>query len=99
MFLVANIYIHTIHNKWILFFPFSGSFKVFDADLKELATFHHRKEEISDVKFSPSRSILCLVAKYLVVASFGGRKCVEFCCLGQSYNFVCHLAPFASQAN
>lgn len=33
----------------------SGSFKVFDADLKELATFHHRQEEISDVKFSPSK--------------------------------------------
>lgn len=27
---------------------------MFDAELKELAAFQHRKEEISDVKFSPS---------------------------------------------
>ena len=32
----------------------TGSFKVFDTDWKELANFHHRKEEISDIKFSPS---------------------------------------------
>ncbi len=32
----------------------SGSFKVFDSDWNELAKFHHRKEEISDIKFSPS---------------------------------------------
>ncbi|KAL5463172.1 hypothetical protein EMCRGX_G032049 [Ephydatia muelleri] len=40
-----------------------GSFSVLDADtLKELATFHHRKAEISDIKFSPN-------GKYLAVAS------------------------------
>ena len=32
-----------------------GSFVVVDAEnLEQLATFHHRKEEISDIKFSPS---------------------------------------------
>ena len=31
---------------------------VVDADsLEQLAAYHHRKEEISDVKFSPSESI------------------------------------------
>lgn len=42
----------------ICFAFISGSFKVLDADLNELASFHHRKEEISDVKFSPSKLIL-----------------------------------------
>lgn len=32
-----------------------GSFKVVDAgSFKEMATIHHRKEEISDIKFAPS---------------------------------------------
>ena len=32
-----------------------GSFSVADAEsMEELASFHHRKEEISDIKFSPS---------------------------------------------
>ncbi|XP_072031189.1 echinoderm microtubule-associated protein-like 6 isoform X3 [Amphiura filiformis] len=41
-----------------------GSFTVVDADtLNDMATFHHRKEEISDIKFSPEPG------KYLAVAS------------------------------
>ena len=35
-----------------------GSFVVVDAEsLEQLAAFHHRKEEISDIKFSPSESV------------------------------------------
>ena len=34
-----------------------GSFKVLESDsLKEMAAIHHRKEEISDIKFAPSES-------------------------------------------
>ena len=34
-----------------------GSFMVLESgSLKEMATVHHRKEEISDVKFSPSKT-------------------------------------------
>ena len=34
-----------------------GSFTVMESEsFKEMATLHHRKEEISDVKFSPSES-------------------------------------------
>ena len=41
-----------------------GSFVVVDAEsLEQLAAYHHRKEEISDVKFSPSESI----ARYTLV--------------------------------
>ena len=29
---------------------------MFDRDWNELAKFHHRKEEISDIKFSPSKA-------------------------------------------
>ncbi len=33
-----------------------GSFSVADAEtLEQLAAFHHRKEELSDIKFSPSQ--------------------------------------------
>ena len=36
-----------------------GSFTVVDVDkLDEVATHHHRKEEISDLKFSPGNLIL-----------------------------------------
>lgn len=35
----------------------SGSFVVVDSEsLEQLASFHHRKEEISDIKFSPSKN-------------------------------------------
>ncbi|XP_071834835.1 echinoderm microtubule-associated protein-like 6 isoform X3 [Apostichopus japonicus] len=41
-----------------------GSFTVVDSEtLKDITTFHHRKEEISDVKFSPE------TGRYLAVAS------------------------------
>lgn len=41
-----------------------GSFEVFSFDsMNEIAAFHHRKEEISDIKFSPAPG------KYLAVAS------------------------------
>ena len=39
-----------------LVFHLSGSFIVVNADtLTDIAGFHHRKEEISDVKFSPGK--------------------------------------------
>ena len=39
-----------------------GSFVVVDAqNLTEIIGFHHRKEEISDVKFSPRKYACCLV--------------------------------------
>ena len=36
-----------------------GSFTVRETDsLKEMASIHHRKEEISDIKFAPSKKLL-----------------------------------------
>ena len=37
-----------------------GSFTVMESEsFKEMATVHHRKEEISDMKFAPSESCFC----------------------------------------
>lgn len=49
---------------WRLTSKFSGSFVVVDSSsLEDIIEFQHRKEEISDIKFSPGQG------KYLAVAS------------------------------
>ena len=46
---------------------------MFDRDWNELAKFHHRKEEISDIKFSPSKDpfLLCSIYKLGYVVMCG----------------------------
>ena len=42
-----------------------GSFHVLNADsLEDIVAFHHRKEEISDIRFSPGRYFPCPVSRF-----------------------------------
>ena len=60
-----------------LCFFVSGSFVVLNSEtMEELASFHHRKEEISDIKFSPGTSARVSVS--IAAAWKLGEPCI-FC--------------------
>lgn len=55
--------LHALRDMSISPFFFLGSFSVMDSTtLEDIISFHHRKEEISDIKFSPGIcvSVFCL---------------------------------------
>ena len=60
-----------VHDKLYCCHDFTGSFLVVNADtLEDITSFHHRKEEIADIKFSPGLLLVHLKDKYIVVLEY-----------------------------